>query len=106
MLLLYGGIIYGPQILSGIYACLVARTESNPPFRKKARKDGAPTVWLGIDEAKSFTTEGTADHGKNQVLPLMTLTSEADNCAGLQFTRVIGHMIWAGFTARLVLSDR
>lgn len=47
-----------------------------PTLSQKARKDGAPTAWLGIDGApggkKLFTTEGTKDTEKNQG-PLMTL---------------------------------
>jgi len=52
-------------------------------------------------EAKSFTTERTEDQGERpRHITDYTDFRKACICAGLQSTRVIGQIIWAGFTAR------
>jgi hypothetical protein len=68
----------------------------------KAGDAAVPRLYVGIvyGAQNLFTTEGTEDHGGGLGLPLMTLIfGKQVICAGLQSTRVIGQIIWAGFTA-------
>jgi hypothetical protein len=52
-------------------------------------------------EVKTFYHRGHRGHGEEPRIDTdNTDFGEADNCAGLQSTRVIGHIFWPSFTAR------